>query len=95
MTRVVPSVQSAIDRADFKTDEAGHWIPDLQKCVQTAIEIASAMAFLHQNNILHSDLTSSNVLLSRDDSRCGTALVAKVCSSVLNEGANHQSVFDS
>ena len=69
--------QEAIDRADYKTVSAARWVPDVQKSVQTAVEIASAMAYLHSCDILHSDLSSSNILLSRhpqDDSR----VVAKV-----------------
>jgi len=57
--------QEAIDRADYKIAKDARWVPDVQKCVRTAAEIASAMAFLHSKDILHSDLSSSNVLLSK------------------------------
>jgi len=59
------SLQEAIDRADYKIAKDARWVPDVQKCVRTAAEIASAMAFLHSKDILHSDLSSSNVLLSK------------------------------
>ena len=73
----MPVKQEAIDRADYKTIKSARWVPDVQKSVQTAVEIASAMAYLHSCDILHSDLSSNNILLSRhveDDTR----FVAKV-----------------
>jgi serine/threonine protein kinase len=64
--------QEAIDRGDYK--QAGpnaHWVSNVQKCVNTAAEIASAMAYLHSKAILHNDLNGNNVLLT-------DTLVAKV-----------------
>ena len=51
------------------------WVPDIAKCMQTAREVASAMAYLHGQNMLHSDLNGNNILLSMSDQN---ELVAKV-----------------
>ena len=78
------AAQEAIDRADYKIAKEGRWVPDLQKCMRTATEIASAMAFLHSKDILHSDLSSSNVLLSRQHGSQGDDhIVAKVGSHII------------
>lgn len=60
-------------------------MPGVQKYVQTAAEVASAMAFLHSKDVLHSDLSSSNVLLSKQAAEGGqeACTVAKVGSDVL------------
>jgi len=69
--------QEAIDRADYKTNKKACWIPDVQKCVQTAAEVASAMAHLHSRDIVHNDLNGNNVLLSKS-SQSDDRIVAKV-----------------
>ena len=71
--------QEAIDRGDFKTIQAKTWVPDIQKCIQTAVEIASAMAYLHSCDILHSDLSANNILLAKHDGR----IMAKVSIVIL------------
>lgn len=78
-------MQEAIDRADYKTVKAACWVPDVQKCVQTAAEIASAMAYLHENDILHNVLCPNNVLLSKV-SQGGDRVVAKVNFSAFESG---------
>lgn len=45
----------------------------------TAREIARGMAYLHDMDILHGDLTASNILLRTSDSP-NRAFSAKVCS---------------
>ena len=78
---VIPSsrfAQEAIDKCIFKARDPakGHWVPDVPKILQTAAEIAGAMAYLHSHDVLHSDLNGNNILLSSgDDSLDFTAKV--------------------
>jgi len=59
-------MQEAIDRGDFKrVGPNAQWVPHVQKCLHTAGEIASAMAYLHSKDILHADLNGNNVLMHR------------------------------
>ncbi|KAK9815222.1 hypothetical protein WJX72_000200 [[Myrmecia] bisecta] len=67
-------IQDAIDQRWF---QAGGGV-QLANVVITALEIASAMAYMHACNITHGDLTGSNVLLasSDGDARGFTAKIA-------------------
>ena len=53
----------------------------------TAREIAGAMSYLHDEDILHSDLTGGNILLgtSNKDERGYTALVSLLLDSDVQE----------
>jgi len=42
------------------------WSLDMKKVLKVALEIASAMDYIHSKNIVHSDLTTNNVLLQAD-----------------------------
>ena len=52
----------------------------------TAKEIAGGMAYLHSQDLMHGDLTASNILLasSEKDQR---HFAAKVCSLALDKGS--------
>lgn len=65
--------------------------PNLEAIEATAYEIASAMRYLHKHNILHGDLTASNVLLSSaaitpKDKR---GFVAKACPAHIPAPPSH------
>ena len=51
--------------------------PDMHSIVLTAKEIAAALAYLHQEDVLHGDLTGNNILLasSHKDARAFTVKV--------------------
>ncbi|KAK9816932.1 hypothetical protein WJX72_007171 [[Myrmecia] bisecta] len=73
------SLATAIDAGWFRTERSlmtGR--PDMAAILTTAAEIASALAYLHSQNILHGDLTASNILLNAagSDPRGFTAKVA-------------------
>ena len=76
-----PFAQEAIDKCIFKARDPAmsHWVPDVPKILQTATEVAEAMAYLHSHDVLHSDLNGNNILLSSgagpDDSLDFTAKV--------------------
>lgn len=42
---------------------ASRGVPDLQRIVRIAKDVASAMAYLHGQNVLHGDLNGNNILL--------------------------------
>lgn len=44
----------------------GSRLPDMQKIVRTALQIADGMLYLHENDILHGDLNCNNILMSND-----------------------------
>ena len=44
-----------------------HEEPDLSCIIRTAKEVAGAMAYLHSMDMLHGDLTGSNILLCASD----------------------------
>lgn len=72
-------LQRAVDRGWFRkvrsVTEGG---PDMAAVLSTAAEIAGALRYLHEQNILHGDLSNGNVLLctNKDDPR---GFVSKVC----------------
>ena len=48
--------------------------------IETALDIATGLEFIHSHNILHGDLTAGNVLLaSVKDERGKRPFKAKVC----------------
>lgn len=51
--------------------------PDLGSIVLTAKEIAAALAYLHQEDVLHGDLTGNNILLASSH-KDGRAFTVKV-----------------
>ncbi|KAL0041901.1 hypothetical protein WJX79_008318 [Trebouxia sp. C0005] len=62
------SLQNAVDRGWFRTDQHGHvdaqTKPNMKAIRATALEIAAALAYLHGLDLLHGDLTGGNILLS-------------------------------
>ena len=61
------SLQDAIKSGWFKQRETLHRFGDalnMQAILLTALEIASAMLYLHSISIVHADLTGSSVLLT-------------------------------
>ncbi|KAL3144130.1 hypothetical protein ABBQ32_003920 [Trebouxia sp. C0010 RCD-2024] len=73
------SLQDALDRGWFRSRKVVmDGSADLESIIITAIEIASAMAYLHGLDILHGDLSGNNILLAcnSDDERGFTAKVA-------------------
>jgi serine/threonine protein kinase len=62
------SLQDAIDRGAFRAVRMGRAgsQADMPAVVTTALEVASAMAYLHSVDILHGDLTAGNILLVSD-----------------------------
>ena len=70
---------------------------NIRAVLDTAVDIASAMAHLHSANVLHSDLKARNVML-KSATGPGRGVVAKVCdfglSVHLDGGQTHvSSVF--
>lgn len=74
-------MQDAVDRG-WLLDEASHFsgMLGLKKLLQTALELAKALAYLHRLDIMHGDLTGGNVMLTsapvtQDDPRGFTVKV--------------------
>eukprot|EP00887_Chlorella_sp_A99_P004652 scaffold4.g4652.t1 len=67
----------AIDRGWLLRDRGLSSGPNPAAVVQTALDIASALSYLHSRDIVHADLTGRNVLLTSSprDARRFTALV--------------------
>lgn len=61
------SLYDAIEKGWLRQSISLSSPPSLSSVVNTALEIASAMAYLHSQGILHGDLNGNNVLLSRHD----------------------------
>lgn len=56
-------VADAVSKGWFRK-QGSRFEPDLKVILPTAREIAGALSYLHSKNILHGDLTGSNVLLT-------------------------------
>lgn len=56
-------VADAVSKGWFRK-QGSRFEPDLKAILPTAREIAGALSYLHAKNILHGDLTGSNVLLT-------------------------------
>ena len=79
-------MQDGIEQGWFrspKTKKVPLGPPDLNGILLTAKEIAAALGYLHQTDVLHGDLTGNNILLasSHQDYRHFTVKVS--CSSLL------------
>ncbi|KAL4447293.1 hypothetical protein ABPG77_007326 [Micractinium sp. CCAP 211/92] len=58
------TLYDALDRGWLRASPAADAPPNMRGILQTAQDIAAALAFLHSHNILHGDLAGSNVLLA-------------------------------
>ena len=69
---------------------------DMQALLQTALEVAQAMAYLHSKDVIHADLTGNNVLLTKSaaDKRGFMAMVGDFgLSRVASEGTMNTNTF--
>lgn len=72
-------VTGAVSKGWFMK-QGSRYEPDLKVILPTAREIASALSYLHSKNILHGDLTGSNVLLTVT-AEGNRGWMAKVCTA--------------
>ena len=62
-------VQDANDRGWFRTEPSrAKGKPDMSIILPTALELAEGLEYLHDQGILHGDLSPGNVLLANDPS---------------------------
>ena len=54
-------MQEAVDRGLFRQKASPNALPNMAVIMTTALEVASAMAFLHEHSIVHGDLTGGDV----------------------------------
>jgi len=70
------SLYTAIERGWFRETRSLSAGPDLGAVLETAMEIASALQYLHEQGVQHGDLSGNNVLLTSHPGERGfTALV--------------------
>ena len=66
----------ALDRGHFRETPELKAAPSLPIIVASALDIARALRYLHEENIVHGDLSGNNVMLSHaNNSRGFVALV--------------------
>ena len=53
-------MQEAVDRGLFRQETSVDAQPNMATILTTALEVASAMAFLHEHGIVHGDLTGGD-----------------------------------
>jgi hypothetical protein len=63
--------------------------PDMLSVLETALDVARGMEYLHQFSILHSDLSSNNILLS-SSKKDGRGFIAKVTDFGLSRISNRE-----
>ena len=72
-------------------------LPDLGSILQTALDIAQGMSHLHNQNIIHGDLTAKNILLRHTSERSPQQLMGKIAdfglSVRLQKAENHLQNF--
>ena len=74
-------LQDAIDRGTFSaTGVLGQ--PDMKIIVKSATELARGISYLHQSNIIHSDLSGSSIFLCTDPDGQGITLKVRALSAV-------------
>eukprot|EP00891_Asterochloris_glomerata_P000113 jgi/Astpho2/113/fgenesh1_pg.00004_%23_24_t len=56
------ALQDAIDKGRFR-NMADNGAPQMAQILETGLEVAHGMAYLHQHDIVHGDLNANNVLL--------------------------------
>lgn len=83
LTRLQDVLQDAIDGGFFTTPESSPSQPQMSRIVETAMQIASAISYLHTQNIIHGSINGASIMLSSvpgaDDA------VAQVSAAVLKE----------
>ena len=83
LTRCLDALQDAIDGGFFTTPESSPSQPQLSRIVETAMQIASAISYLHAQNIIQGSINGASIMLSSvlgaDDA------VAQVSKAVLKE----------
>jgi len=87
------SLQLAMDKGSFRAGSLAGGSPNLGRILTVALQVASAMAYMHVRGIHHGNLTPSNVLLALPDpashsAKTGTFLVAKVADFGLSGTGN-------
>jgi hypothetical protein len=77
-----------IDRGRLLTTDSVNW----PWILQFTIDILRGLVYIHQNQIIHGDLSSGNILL-KSDAKCASSFVAKVSdfglSRFLSAGQSH------
>ncbi|KAG7671912.1 putative Mitogen-activated protein kinase kinase kinase 11 [Nannochloris sp. 'desiccata'] len=88
------SLYQALDRGLFREEPLLTSPPSLSKILATALDIATAIRYLHKRGIIHSDLNGNNVLMSSTKNTRGfIALVSDFGLSRIAAGAiNTQSI---
>jgi serine/threonine protein kinase len=79
----------AIDIGCLRQERARHSPPSLPAVLATALDVASGMEYLHEEGVVHGDLSGNNVLLtaSKTDPRGFTAMVSDFGLSRPHQGA--------
>lgn len=68
------AMQEGVDRGLFRQEVSPDALPDIATILTTALEVASAMAFLHEHSIVHGDLTGGDIC-HQGYSQCSDSLL--------------------
>ena len=58
-----PDVQDAIERGWFRKNLSLSGEPDMLAIITTAQEVVSALAYMHERDIIHGDVRGANIML--------------------------------